>query len=510
MKRIPGLSVLLAAGLAVLLAGCWGSDKSASLDLAAAPQADNLSAAFRFCTTCHGDLPSHSAFAIRSNLDTACTDCHRDPAPHVSGRVEVNRQWRESGHGDVTALPWTEDDFKSDAESTCHRCHTATGYERFTDNQLAYHSSDYITADNAAFIANSVTGNLKEVLYCRGCHVINPSTGLALDAPRRPVLNAYLPRGKKKDYTPDNVAKAGVANLLAFNRSQVGDSILCINCHAGRKAAAHVHNILGDNTAKYDNVTTFSSFNVHYLSAAQSLYQDNTFDPSYDNVGATLHGRYVGTGGYQFPDLAQALYTPLSYYDHKYIGTTASVDFPATDNSKGPCVTCHMSSPDVAGNASTGSHSFFPVTYLDNGDIGAITSPYCANCHAGGFALTPALLNAFKAEVQDNLARLKTALAARGIYYDFAAGRPYFYNSATLRDASSGFTMWATTATAITTARVGVDGGTTTAEDLIGVCYNLHFLSTEAGSWVHNNKYTLRLIYDSFVKMGLSPGFTRP
>jgi predicted CXXCH cytochrome family protein len=254
MKRNRPITFLLALAASLFLAGCWGSTKEESRAVPTTTptlQGDNLSAVARMCATCHSVLPSHAPLAIRANLDTACTDCHRDPLPHAAGRIEVNRQWAASGHADFAALPWSEDDFKSDAESSCHRCHTATGYERFTDNQLAYHQSNYIVADNLAFVANSVTGSKMEVLYCRGCHAIDPASGMALDGPRRQVQNAYLPRGNNKNYTPDNVAKAGVANLFTLTRAEIGDSVLCSNCHAGRKAGAHVHNILGDNAATY-------------------------------------------------------------------------------------------------------------------------------------------------------------------------------------------------------------------------------------------------------------------
>ncbi len=91
MTRHHGSFVLAALGPAILMAGCWGSSKSTSLDLGVAPQPARVG--FRQCIeTCHAATPDHvTALLIKDTWANSvhyrdkgveCEDCHGNGGNH--------------------------------------------------------------------------------------------------------------------------------------------------------------------------------------------------------------------------------------------------------------------------------------------------------------------------------------------------------------------------------------------------------------------------------------------
>lgn len=465
-------------------------------------------AQYNTCIACHqdnpqihngGTYPAHDAllphrhavgavttgFIVNPASANACTECHN---PH-SADVTENLQWANAGHGDNTSLAFNEQDFK--ASTTCNRCHTSTGFQSYTDNQAAP------AATLAAFTANGVTGTMYETVYCRACHQIDAASGytVARRTPQPARIPAYYDNGTvtTSSYKIVAIWPATVGGMSVDKSS----SALCINCHSSRKGGAQTAaNLAGKNFTNYKFGLT-----SHHGPAGATLFQDNNFNAT-DNA-------FTGTGMYQFPGKN---YAKKNYFQHDRIGTTAVTEGPVpADNTSGPCVGCHMSSPNVAGNNSTGKHSFLPFTYDNVGNISAITATACANCHAGTYAFTTASINAKKAEFVARLAEFDAALNAAGIYFSKDTS-PNFFTAATLNPATDNLVNW----TAITAAVTPTDNVTPTDiipltnVDLLGVAYNRYYLSQDTGAWAHNDIYANRIIFDSIQKLGGTPSFTRP
>jgi hypothetical protein len=429
------------------------------------------SSQYNTCTGCHQDSsPYHSTeswnyitdthfdngaravnttiqgYVIRKALNTACTDCHN---PHSAGLTE-NLQWAASAHGEFGGEGWKHYDWKLSSRRDCQRCHTTTGFVNYVTDQSTYNAA------NNVFVA---TDNQAEMLYCYGCHQLGSGGFLVA---RRAVDNAYLPSGP------------GVNNTTTI--TGLGSSELCINCHSGREPGSQVKANLAASPTGPDN-TSFGSFNSHYLLAGATLFQDNTFSVS-DN-------QFIGPGAYQF-------------VGNNYANPTAFTHNTIGGSTQGPCVGCHMTSPNVTGNNATGKHSFLPFTYT-SGAVDNITSTQCASCHGvTTSALSVVGINASRTTYATRVAELKTDLESRGIYYN-SASYPYFYSDNTWAS-SKQFKTWAT--------KAGTLGIST--EDLVGVAFNLNYFTHEPGAYAHNDVYTYRVLYDSIIKIGVTPSFGRP
>ncbi len=413
-------------------------------------------------------------YVIRKALGTSCTDCHN---PHSVNLVEA-RQWKASAHADFTGLPWKEDPWKDQTSSSyCKRCHTATSFVIYTDDQNVAYNDPIHTQ---TFIANGVVDNMSEVLYCRACHKIDPARGFTVA--RRVPQDARIPGA----WDNGQVVYSSTAGLNSYTKvAGMGDSELCMNCHSSRPSrnGFFVRPYLTSGGRNIDNVV-YGSITPHYLVAVQTVFQDNT----------------KGIGGYALPGRN---YANPSYFEHNKIGTA---DAPGT-GSGGPCVGCHMSSPADNLDVTVGSHSFMPVTEDNTGNISAITSTMCVVCHNGIYALTPTELNNTRDLVTARVAEFRAALEAQSIFPNEKGNQFYTSASAAATDNSSVGTVknWQTRATALGT---GIDG-----YDLWGICWNFNLLNydpAEPCAWVHNNIYANRLIYDAIFALGATPSFARP
>ncbi|HZV83038.1 MAG TPA: hypothetical protein VFF53_12805 [Geobacteraceae bacterium] len=194
--------------------------------------------------------------------------------------------------------------------------------------------------------------------------------------------------------------------------------------------------------------------------------------------------------GTMFKSLGFEFYSSYHYaqpagipYFHDQIGRN---NFAGT-GSRGPCVSCHMSSAE--------SHSFFPVTEA-NGQISSINTFLCSNnnCHASGGAGNSRFdgsvkgLNTKKTGSASALKALTVWLTKKGI---------------------TSTTNWLRTATypADLTAAGYNQAACTPASDRssdiylgsrnMGAAVNRDLVNNDPGSFVHNDLYIKRLIYDS-------------
>jgi formate-dependent nitrite reductase cytochrome c552 subunit len=174
---------------------------------------------------------------------------------------------------------------------------------------------------------------------------------------------------------------------------------------------------------------------------------------------------FTSTGRFPSPHYLGAAGTLNNYLGYHFAGRsyTGGGHKNVGGAADGPCVTCHMSN-------GTG-HTFEAVAKDVNGNITAVTSTACAGCHANPLAT----IQGAEAEVHAALDALKAALAQyAGAYYDAATGQ---------------FTT--------------TDGGSTqktvyASIDQLGAAFNFYLLDhAEAGAFVHNSTYALKLIADS-------------
>lgn len=463
---------------------------------------------------------THSAAPANTNQG-ACRDCHN---PH-NADLTINRQWARSAHGGeilqakeeatnaYTATvgaagdPWQHYLWTQSSRAACQRCHTATGFRNFANNQAGYDADDNTIPDTAnTFVA---TGSQLELLYCWACHTDNVG---GIRNPGQITANY--------DVTISNQRRAEVH----YTYPDVSKSNVCMGCHTGRESGESISMLnTGQPGTTSVDFSNLSFINSHYLTAGGTVFTVTGYEysgRSYDN--------------------------PASY-KHDKIGTTAA---PNTGTS-GPCVGCHMSA--------TESHLFLPVTKDENDVITAVTSPVCSRCHPGGEAisLTAASLENQKKLMADALEALQRQLDSKGYY--FRNAYPYFYQprvttgtvsvttgstvvtgsgtswssagivvnadqfkvnldgnfytiasvdsdtQITLSTAYTGPTVTGATysiikTTAVTDWRSTGDTdttGNTTGKNNMGAAFNYNLLEHDPGAYAHNRYYAKRLIYDA-------------
>ena len=402
-------------------------------------------------------------YVVDAASERACVGCHN---PHEAvvdiavprGQVappSTHQQWAASGHGghillkkqaaaaavgageaDVAPIlagiltagvttadsaAWTRYDFKFQSadprtdRSSCQRCHTTTGFVNYAADPARYNPA------NNEFAA---TGLQREMLYCYGCHADN-NGGVRDPGPIDP------------DYPSDN-----------FRYVDLGDSNVCVPCHAGQNSGASIAN----STADFTNLSLITS---HYLTAA---------------------GVQFSAIGYEF---AGRSYVNVDKYKHDRIGVPGALD--VDTGSAGPCVTCHMSSGQ--------KHTFLPVTHDETGAVTAVTTQLCDTCHTPAFdgVMTPDLLNTEREHYEAAIEALADQLDARG-YYTYDA-YPYILSQAGLNPADPTFRNFA--------VKNWVSAGDAAGKNNMGAAFNWLMLHHEPGAYAHNRYYTRKLLYDS-------------
>lgn len=436
------------------------------------------------CLKCHGKTATvkplgapHfnnvTASYVSSQYVGNCRKCHNPHDP--STNIEANRQWAQSGHGDRKAKPWNNYDFKTRGAATpgatpanttsqdCVRCHTATGYINYVSSNF----TDIRPWGQAEYNAGNKT---KQPLACNACHDDGIGNAYTFKTRAVPSITGYY------NYSSKLTKKL----LLSYQFPDLGTSNICMACHTAREIGDTVKTAASNGL----NFTNAGFINSHYLTAGATIFR---------------------VSGYTFPGRT---YENV-FYQHDQIGRN---NFLGT-GSKGPCVTCHMSSPE--------KHHFLPVAKDDSGNVTAVTSAVCNGCHSQR-PWTKDTLEERKLAFQAALDALKDQLAKRGIY--FYEAHPYFYtatyNPAYLESKASPHCTsnlpvvnWQTGGNASVTPIFKVTGGKTifnrcssatnvpgtagTGSHNMGAAFNYNLLKHDPGAFAHNSYYVKRLIYDS-------------
>lgn len=399
-------------------------------------------------------------YVVRSNTDSACTDCHGhelrtntgDVASATPANFTIHTDWASSAHAggllnkkvakhlelggartDANAAQvmaagvgdepvgnaWAHYNWDASSRSDCQHCHTAAGAANFLNAAASKSDSDpandfdYNAANNDfSHLAgwNATDGsNQNELLYCWGCHSSVESGALRATG------------SIKLDYNVNGAS-------MSLTAPDAGKSAACLSCHSGR---GNAEAITGAGAVANPAGAAVSSPGTksHYLAAGLTINQEQV------------------KAGYTF-GLPAASYADPSYYAHDTLG----------------CADCHMTSAR--------SHTFNVVDKNAQGAITNIVSSKCVECHDGGHGPAFAVGSAEAAAVMeeeaegyhDALKLLGDRLAAAGTVPQ--AGYPYF-------------------------------SGTPGDQGHSGAMYNYSYLHHEPGAYAHNRMLAKRLIFDS-------------
>jgi trimeric autotransporter adhesin len=376
------------------------------------------------CNNCHidaqGRVPLHP-FAIGAN---PCSGCHNS---HTT--VGTNTSPASPAHFNNLTGAGYPASFNS-SRSTCVDCH----YDS-TDN--ASHRTQWSATGHAAVQAVPwAADDFKTMNGCVQCHT---TTGFIAYSTGK-VTAAW---GSSADKTKEILSCVGchtdiiggtVRNVTpvkpypddSYQNRNVGKSNLCFDCHSGTNSGASISSKIG--RADFTNLPIIEP---HYMPAAGNLH---------------------GSAGYRFPAQSYDFYSSNS---HRMIGMFNRV----STGFSGPCVACHMSS--------TQTHTLKAASTDSNGTVTGISTSVCANCH--GSSLTPASMNASKADFLNAMSVLKAMLASRGFVYSEATHS--FPN-----------TNW---------------GSDEAGANAMGAAYNFLLLQNDPGVYAHNPTYARRLVSDS-------------
>ncbi|MBJ6801052.1 cytochrome c3 family protein [Geomonas propionica] len=440
------------------------------------------------CTNCHNGhrlkavlpAPHLASFTTAQYVtpNVQCLNCHHQDNGQGGTSFQVlgeHRDWEKSAKGNYRAAALTSFDFKTmgtagaspatTVQQDCVRCHTATGYRNYVGSAFTDISPFGIPGDAPG------GDRTREMIGCPACHAPTPFNSTYGRVSVGIVDELTGTRDVRSWYNYSSAATGKILRSKLFldgNAYDLGDSNICITCHAGRLAGDVIKQTitntetgtvscspvpsivcrLGKNNPANGLVDDFWG-NVDFIDphggvAANMIYPDN-LRPGYEYIGAAL--------------------------------TTAHTNV-STSAGKGPCVGCHMSAPAA-------KHAFTALSTATNGVIGAIRSKACTNCHGvNAVTITPSDLQTKKEGYNAALSFIAAQLTAQGIHYNRGQS-PYFFNTGAVAEQSP--------ATRVTNWN---KSATFRGAHLMGAAFNLRLLDSGSG-WVHNGVYTKRLLYDT-------------
>jgi hypothetical protein len=372
-----------------------------------------------------------------AGLPTSClSPCHG-----FNGIVE---QWKTSTHystfisnlGGEEVETWT-------GPTACGNCHAQDALELRVANNVATQAGGVVTnvAHGQLGYRNPTTGALAESTYngrskvaqvgCVTCHAVTEATdphrtGLPYAPGAFPLrVPAGATDEARIEKSPDKTAVTGT-------NAGVGTSNTCIWCHRSRK-----------------DVTNYIGMDTVFTSAHWGPHEGPQADV------------YSGAGGYHFAG--------RSY------GTS-------THQEKLGCIDCHM--PEVAANAMSVNHSFYPQVSA------------CTSCHSG---VTNFDVNGGRSQTRAGVFELQKALNDAG-YLTRSTAAPYQpLTSAQLADGNFPLDK--------TRPGGAPDGGALhLTPDQAGAVYDYLIVARDASLGAHNPKYTRQLIFDAYFAItGLPP-----
>jgi hypothetical protein len=444
------------------------------------------------CTNCHSlhnpskitgvPYPHFSTYSTAQYVtkNISCNNCHK--APESAFKIySANREWATSGKANpkspayIGPGPYTEAnleayDYKflgtplpakpsTTSSQDCVRCHTTTGFINYV---TPTDSLDPNTAFSDIHAWGVPGDRTREMVACSACH--NNDSGFDATFSRRSIgvmVTNNITGSETKDvlawYSYSSAATKKFYRLKTYlnpNDGNMNDSNLCIACHAGKAG--------GDLIKLTTNCATLPSI-------ACRVGATGTFWGTVDFIDP----HNMSTANLMIPDGMKA-----GYEYRTIVSIPAHITGIGSENTQGPCVGCHMTSPS--------KHSFSVVSTASNGIITAITSNICSTCHGvTAFPIDPVTLQAKKDGYQASLSVVTALLAVKANIYYNATNAPYFFTTVdpfqqTFANRTVNWNF----------------NGTYQGANLMGAAFNLRLLQSGSG-FVHNSTYVKRLIYDT-------------
>lgn len=414
--------------------------------------------------------------------ESKCIWCHN---PHDNRVLPQHEDWAESGHGSTNSGPFARasTDFKTRGSwrdwnqaygDVCVRCHTASGYINLVTSGMKDVFPWGVQADGKTPISKT-----RQTLYCNVCH--DNGNGKAYGYNLRQIPAQGATGGIRVYYNYSaTTTSSGLATLARARISDtvdypyVGISDRCLLCHSGRgtgnliKQAGYSVDVSG----KQFNFRNNNRIGMHDFAGGATMFGQAGFE-YYSSY------RYAGSVGLQ--------------HLHEEIGA----GYPGT-GSRGPCVSCHMSTaksheyvPVTLGStsiATTGTSSVFPSGRAYT--VTSIDTSICMTCHSSGQVAAPRFNGTVSAL---NVERKGYHSILRALYV--------WLNKKSLVTSSD----WLKASTyAWTGAPAYVSGCNPAGKDPIyfgsrnmGASFNYDFLKNDPAGYVHNDLYVKRLVYDT-------------
>ena len=381
MKRHQGLSVLAALGLAMLMAGCWGSSKSTSLDVGTAAEPAKVGSA-SCINTCHAVTPDHITglriadtwAAAQHTIDggVQCEDCHGgggnhfgvgpipEPNPtthcaachgfatytataHYNGNNEPAGLFLQADAGTGQAVYLGQPEFRPDnvtpvtrAEhiEQCSRCHNPS-------QQFTYDADGTLIEPNPANLPQPRVG-------CGGCHDgHDPKSDVTIVQRTAP---ADYPRFR--DYLVDAASGAQTDNAASGVRLSTINLIYQPNGSVALSGTPDYTRVVGNNNEIHpDRVCAVCHAKGTYLHSGAETHQDDV----HGQWAESGHGTRTAAAFGEFsanPGFYNATFDNGHRVSYPYDMDLSSTGIPAntTRNAEGSftCMKCHHGLGSVA------------------------------------------------------------------------------------------------------------------------------------------------------------------
>lgn len=430
------------------------------------------------CVECHGTTQSTASIdAIKSDIvDTHYDNWRLDPTGNwfttgattqIEGYVLDNAvSWAADGMGYVTkANP-------NQCAASCHDYHNTHEDIDLMEIDGQWYSSGHANIYATAFTYNHISGS------CIRCHsgigyaqYVDPSntiypnwTAWATNAAAHHITcNACHDAQGYPTKDNQRLRKTGSVKLVSGSSTtyvvdstlDAGASATCITCHQGRESGGSVYKKFQSWTSPgpidaYDywgTISNFSFINPHYMPAGAVVF---------------------GLKGFEYSSMT---YTAGNAFHQTML-----------------CTGCHMAN---LSSENMGGHTMRPATSV------------CEECH--GSVKSFEEIGAFRdmdgdgvlgrpmTEIDGLKTKIEDYLKSQGIYYD-SINYPYFWNDPTCR----------------TNSNPDCRNKTWTVGQL-EAAFNFQFVNKEGGAYVHNFRYAVQLLRDSYEKMtGTTLAGSRP
>jgi nitrate reductase cytochrome c-type subunit len=415
------------------------------------------------CLSCHATLPlphfdstgtgnaqyvDLALTAASTGVGLGCRACH-NPHDTTTLMPTVFKDYSASGHGDVAALPWSEQQFKTSA--SCRMCHTSSGF------------LDRIVPVVPTRISQVPAGDTtKQTLYCIACH------------------ENYSYRIR----TAGAVTATYTGVVPAVTYPTVGKSNLCLNCHVGRENGDSVKAVTAGD---FTRAAGRNFVNSHYLTGGATLFASSGYEyASRSYTGPITHS----TIGMVPPPATTVISGPcvgchMTAARHTFkpvtlvetgTDTTGTVTHSITGITSGVCAACH-----VGANAVTPAQmNAESVNFNASLDALALAISVGSGGRINFYSANPYF---FTTPFNPNYVESGACLQMRVIAWQTGASSTPTYDPATN-----------TCTQTILPANVGVAG---TGYNNMGAAFNLNMLKHDFGAFTHNSTYVKQLIYDS-------------